>query len=179
MRRPATSEIALPRVPAGHEPRPASDDGKRVSGRFTHPRPPTRNPRAGRYGECPRAIVAFSPRIILPPGRVTIQTNHGGLCAAWCTRSSSVTGGIGKDSCEGEGVGDSNAVALSWRKSSASASGDCVEVAAQDGHVLLRDSKGRQSHILKFTVPEWDVFLSETQSGMFDLDVLKTRCTIR
>ena len=79
----------------------------------------------------------------------------------------------------GVGVGDSNAVALSWRKSSASASGDCVEVAAQTGHVLLRDSKSRQALLLRFTFPEWNAFLSETRSGRFDLDALKTRRPLR
>jgi len=75
-------------------------------------------------------------------------------------------------------VGDSNAVALAWRKSSASASGDCVEVAAHNGHVLLRDSKRRQSHFLKFVFPEWEAFISEVRSGTYDPDALTGRRTI-
>jgi hypothetical protein len=75
-------------------------------------------------------------------------------------------------------VPDSNAVALSWRKSSASASGDCVEAATQNGHVLLRDSKRKGSNILKVTLSEWEIFLSRARSGSFDADVLKTRRTI-
>lgn len=67
---------------------------------------------------------------------------------------------------------DSNAVALSWRKSSASASGDCVEVAVQNGYVLLRDSKKKRPHLLQFTYPEWECFLSDTRSGKFDIDIL-------
>ena len=67
---------------------------------------------------------------------------------------------------------DSDAVALSWRKSSASASGDCVEVAAQNGYVLLRDSKRKRPHHLMFTYSEWEDFLSGTRSGKFDVDIL-------
>ena len=67
---------------------------------------------------------------------------------------------------------DSNAVALSWRKSSASASGDCVEVAAHNGYVLLRDSKEKRPHLLQFTYPEWECFLSDARSGKFDIDIL-------
>lgn len=81
-------------------------------------------------------------------------------------------------SYKGEGVPDSNAVALSWRKSSASASGDCVEVAVQTGHVLLRDSKTNQSPTLTFTFPEWEIFLSAVRSGKYDLDWLKTHRAI-
>jgi Domain of unknown function (DUF397) len=84
---------------------------------------------------------------------------------------------IKQDSRKGEGVPGSNAVGLSWRKSSASGSGDCVEVAAQDGHVLLRDSKREHLRALMFTFSEWDAFLSGARSGRFDPDMLKTRRT--
>ena len=69
----------------------------------------------------------------------------------------------------------SNAAVPSWRKSSASASGDCVEVAAGNGHVLLRDSKGRHRYTLEFTSTEWKIFLSGTRSGKYDSETLKTR----
>ena len=69
-------------------------------------------------------------------------------------------------------MSDSNPVALSWRKSSASASGDCVEVAARTGYVLLRDSKSMRPHTLRFTFSEWETFLSCARSGKFDADIL-------
>jgi hypothetical protein len=56
-------------------------------------------------------------------------------------------------------------VALSWRKSSASGSGDCVEAAAENGYILLRDSKRKHSQILRFTIPKWESFLSDVRSG--------------
>ena len=68
---------------------------------------------------------------------------------------------------------DSNAVALSWRKSSASASGDCVEVAALNDYVLLRDSKRKRPHHLTFTYSEWKIFLSAARTGKFDVNILK------
>jgi Domain of unknown function (DUF397) len=69
-------------------------------------------------------------------------------------------------------VSDWDPVALSWRKSSASASGDCVEVAALVGYVVLRDSKGKRSHTLSFRSSEWENFLSCARSGKFDVDIL-------
>lgn len=63
-------------------------------------------------------------------------------------------------------------VAPSWRKSSASASGDCVEVALQGESILVRDSKNRQPYILQFTRSEWEAFLWGARSGEFDLTTL-------
>ena len=69
----------------------------------------------------------------------------------------------------------SDGIALSWRKSSASASGDCVEVAAGGNYVLLRDSKVRNSHVLGFASAEWRAFLSDTHSGKYDTGTLNNR----
>jgi uncharacterized protein DUF397 len=69
---------------------------------------------------------------------------------------------------------DTHAIALSWRKSSASASGDCVEVARSDESILVRDSKHRLPHILEFTPSEWNAFLAGVRAGEFDLDSLDT-----
>jgi Domain of unknown function (DUF397) len=63
--------------------------------------------------------------------------------------------------------------AWSWRKSTASASGDCVEVALGKDSVLVRDSKQRIDHILQFTASEWRAFLSGVRAGEFDLENLK------
>lgn len=68
---------------------------------------------------------------------------------------------------------DSQITALSWRKSSASASGDCVEVADSSSSILVRDSKHRYLSALAFTYPEWQQFLVGVRGGEFDLDRLR------
>jgi predicted secreted Zn-dependent protease len=72
---------------------------------------------------------------------------------------------------------DSCAIALSWRKSSVSASGDCVEVALASGSILVRDSKQRKPYVLEFTSTEWQAFLSGVRAGEFDLDNLEVPAT--
>jgi len=62
-----------------------------------------------------------------------------------------------------------------WRKSSASGSGDCVEVALQGEAVIVRDSKRGDSNILEFTHSEWGAFLLGVRSGEFDLEALSHR----
>lgn len=63
----------------------------------------------------------------------------------------------------------SDSHALSWRKSSASASGDCVEVAFSSDLILVRDSKRTWLNILKFTPSKWQAFLSGIRAGDFDI----------
>jgi hypothetical protein len=60
--------------------------------------------------------------------------------------------------------------AVRWVKSSLSfANGDCVEVArAEDGWVLVRDSKHRAGPVLHFTPGEWKAFLGGAKAGEFD-----------
>jgi hypothetical protein len=65
-------------------------------------------------------------------------------------------------------MSDTHTIALSWRKSSASGTGDCVEVALSNDRVLVRDSKQRLPYILEFTFSEWCAFLSGAQAGEFD-----------
>lgn len=72
---------------------------------------------------------------------------------------------------------ESHAIALSWRKSSASATGDCVEVALSSESILVRDSKQIIPYILKFTSAGWRAFLSGVQAGEFDLANLETSGT--
>lgn len=67
---------------------------------------------------------------------------------------------------------DGQAMVLSWRKSTASASGDCVEVAVSSESVLVRDSKQSLPNILKFTSGEWRAFVSGVRVGNFDLGSL-------
>ncbi|ADP78725.1 DUF397 domain-containing protein [Pseudofrankia inefficax] len=58
---------------------------------------------------------------------------------------------------------------LAWRKSSASGSGGCVEVAATASEIFIRDSKNRSGAVLRFTNVEWLAFLAGVRGGEFDL----------
>jgi hypothetical protein len=61
-----------------------------------------------------------------------------------------------------------------WRKSQASDSGGCVEVAYADGWIGVRDTKqSGAGPILTFTEKEWTAFLSGATLGEFTLDELK------
>lgn len=56
-----------------------------------------------------------------------------------------------------------------WRKSSASGSGNCVEVAFDQGKILVRDSKaGGAGAVLSFTADEWSAFLIGVHAGEFE-----------
>ena len=61
---------------------------------------------------------------------------------------------------------------LHWFKSSASASGACVEVAhLPGGGVAVRDSKDRAKAPHIYTRREWQAFLTGAKNGEFDLPV--------
>ncbi len=49
--------------------------------------------------------------------------------------------------------------ALSWRKSRASVSGECVEVASSGETVAIRDSTNVEGSVLRFTARAWNEFL--------------------
>lgn len=57
---------------------------------------------------------------------------------------------------------------LAWRKSQASGTGNCVQVAVRDDQVVVRDSKDPDGPILTFTATEWDCFLVGVREGEFD-----------
>jgi len=59
----------------------------------------------------------------------------------------------------------------SYRKSSFSGSGNCVEVkqAPETEAVLVRDSKNRLQRSLKFSTTEWHSFVRRVQAGEFDV----------
>lgn len=48
-----------------------------------------------------------------------------------------------------------------WRRSSYCFPGECVEVAAHQGHVLIRDSSDNIGPALRFTVGQWRRFARE------------------
>lgn len=56
-----------------------------------------------------------------------------------------------------------------WRKSSASASGDCLEWAFVTSGVLLRDSNDPAGPELHITASEWAAFLTGVRNGEADL----------
>ena len=45
--------------------------------------------------------------------------------------------------------------------------GGCVEIAAKDGVVAVRDTKN-PGHMLRFTTAEWEAFIKGVKIGEFD-----------
>ncbi len=58
---------------------------------------------------------------------------------------------------------------IAWRKSAASNSSGCVEVAVADGSVLVRDSANRDGRVLRISHAAWSAFLTHARSKDFDL----------
>ena len=58
-------------------------------------------------------------------------------------------------------MADYDGPALNWRKSTQSAGGNCLEVAAADGVVFLRDSEHPGGPIVPIGAPAWLVFVAE------------------
>jgi Domain of unknown function (DUF397) len=58
--------------------------------------------------------------------------------------------------------------AMAWRKSTASVSGECVEVCFNGRSVLMRDSKNQEGPVLSFAQSEWMAFVTGVRSGEFD-----------
>ncbi|WP_203905040.1 DUF397 domain-containing protein [Virgisporangium aliadipatigenens] len=56
---------------------------------------------------------------------------------------------------------------LNWRKSSYSASSNCIEIAFSDDTVLVRDSKDKDGGILDFTPAQWISFVRAAGAGEF------------
>jgi hypothetical protein len=64
---------------------------------------------------------------------------------------------------------DTDLTELHWFKSSASAAGNCVEVARlPGGGVAVRDSKDRARALHVYTRSEWEAFLAGVKNGEFD-----------
>jgi hypothetical protein len=58
---------------------------------------------------------------------------------------------------------------LLWKKSTASGSGNCVEVAKAGEMILVRDSKDLSRPALTFSGSEWEAFLADARVGQFNL----------
>ena len=52
---------------------------------------------------------------------------------------------------------------ITWRKSTASNSGDCLEVAVVNGSVLVRDSANRDGKVLTLSPAAWSDFLARAR----------------
>lgn len=58
---------------------------------------------------------------------------------------------------------------LTWRRSRRSISnGACVEVAPNDGMVIVRDSNNADGAIIKYAAADWRIFLERAKRGEFD-----------
>lgn len=57
---------------------------------------------------------------------------------------------------------------LDWKKSSLSASGNCVEVARTSEGFAMRNSREPGGPVLNFTVDEWDAFIGGVHNGEFN-----------
>jgi hypothetical protein len=53
---------------------------------------------------------------------------------------------------------------IAWRKSTASNTQGCVEVAVVDGSVLIRDSANPNGAVLELPPVAWSLFLTRTRS---------------
>ena len=58
-----------------------------------------------------------------------------------------------------------NPTAAVWRKSSFSANGDCIEVAIQNGSVLIRDTKNRSGGTISASSSAWQEFIQAIRSN--------------
>ena len=67
-----------------------------------------------------------------------------------------------------DGSGEAATHGLTWRRSSFCASGECVEIAARDGMVLVRDSKAPLAGTLSFNADEFRTFVRAVVAGEFN-----------
>jgi hypothetical protein len=58
---------------------------------------------------------------------------------------------------------------LAWRKSTASNSGNCVEIAIGRESVYVRSARDRSGPVLTFRHHEWAAFLAGAHNGEFEL----------
>jgi hypothetical protein len=65
------------------------------------------------------------------------------------------------------GFGVRRAARPTWRKASFCQSGECVEVAEQNGMIILRDSKAPR-RVLRYSTEEWQSFVLGIKAREFD-----------
>jgi Domain of unknown function (DUF397) len=65
-------------------------------------------------------------------------------------------------------MSDEGAAETSWRRSTRSNTGTCVEVRFSEGSVHVRNSRHRDGPVLTFTFAEWESFLAGARAGEFD-----------
>jgi hypothetical protein len=58
---------------------------------------------------------------------------------------------------------------ITWRKSTSSVSGECVEVASSGKTILVRDTKSRGEKMLSFPPAAWKGFVSTIQTDSISL----------
>jgi hypothetical protein len=58
---------------------------------------------------------------------------------------------------------------LRWKKSSASAASNCVEVAIDFADIYVRSSHDQSGQRLRFSKDEWRAFIAGVKSNEFDL----------
>ena len=61
-------------------------------------------------------------------------------------------------------MGDFEGSCIAWRKSTASDTSGCVEVAVVDGSVLIRDSVNPNGPMLELPPVAWSFFLTRARS---------------
>jgi hypothetical protein len=54
---------------------------------------------------------------------------------------------------------------IAWRKSSTSTDGNCVQIAADGGWVLIRDSADRDGAVLRFPPAAWSAFTARARAN--------------
>ena len=65
-------------------------------------------------------------------------------------------------------MADSEQARILWRKSTASATGNCAEVAFDGDVVLMRHSQNPSGPVLIFSRAEWTAFVTGVLRGEFD-----------
>lgn len=57
---------------------------------------------------------------------------------------------------------------LVWRRARYCYTGECVEVARQDGIILMRDSKDPQGGVVRISDDDWTSLVSDIKAGALD-----------
>lgn len=95
------------------------------------------------------------------------STPAGWLDAPQASAAPSADGGPATRRLGGR-VADFEERRIAWRKSTASNTGNCVQVAVDDGSVLLRDSVNPRV-VLRLPPAAWSAFLARARSKDFGL----------